>query len=110
MRTPVKLDTNTKSRHDLQRHYQSGGALPHYVQGGTGFFGNLFGGLKRIAMPVLKSMGRAALPMAQSAVSTALTTKGPLKARLRAAAQTATTKDNLLKLGRAGVTAARPFL
>ena len=104
------LTTDTKSRHALHRHYQAGGALPHYVQGGTGFFSSLLGGLKRVAMPVLKSVARAALPMAQQAVSAALTTKGPLKARLKAGAQSAMTKKNLLKLGRAGITAARPIL
>ena len=104
------LTADTKSRHALHRYYQAGGALPHYVQGGTGFFGDLWGGLKRVAMPVLKSVAKAALPMAQQAVSTALTTKGPLKARLKAAGQSAATKENLLKLGRAGITAARPVL
>jgi hypothetical protein len=101
------LTADTKSRHALNRHYQAGGALPHYVQGGTGFFGSLLSGLKRVAMPVLKSVAKAALPMAQQAVSTALTTKGPLKQKLKAAAQGATTKQNLLKLGRAGL---RPVL
>ena len=104
------LGADTKSRHALHRLYQDGGALPHYVQGGTGFFGSLLGGLKRVAMPVLKSVAKAALPMAQQAVSAALTTKGPMKQRLKAAAQTSATKQNLLKLGRAGLTAARPVL
>ena len=104
------LTADTKTRHSLHRHYQAGGALPHYVQGGTGFFGDLWGGIKRMAMPVLKSVAKAALPMAQQAVSAALTSKGPLKARLKAAAQGATTKENLLTLGRAGLTAARPIL
>ena len=101
------LSADTKSRHALHRHYQAGGALPHYMQGGTGFFGDLWGGIKRVAAPVLKSVAKAALPMAQQAVSAALTTKGPMKQRLKAAAQTAATKQNLLKLGRA---AARPVL
>ena len=101
------LSADTKSRHALHRHYQAGGALPHYMQGGTGFFGNLWGGIKRVEAPVLKSVAKAALPMTQQAVSAALTTKGPMKQRLKAAAQTAATKQNLLKLGRA---AARPVL
>ena len=107
MRVPVKLTTDTKSRHALHRHFQAGGALPHYVQGGTGFFGDIWGGIKRIAVPVMKGVAKAALPMAQEAISAALTTKGPMKQRLKAAAQSATTKDNLLKLGRAAV---RPVL
>ena len=110
MRVPVMLTTDTKSRHSLHRHYQAGGALPHYVQGGTGFFGDLWGGIKRMAVPVLKSVAKAALPMAQQAVSAALTAKGPLKNRLKAAAQTATTKKNLMKVSRAALTAARPVL
>ena len=104
------LTADTKSRHALHRHYQAGGALPHYVQGGTGFFSSLLGGLKRVAMPVLKSVAKAALPMAHQAVSAALTTKGPMKQRLKAAAQTASTKENLLRLGRAELTAARPIM
>ena len=110
MRTPVTLDTNTKSRHALHRHYQAGGLLPHYVQGGTGFFGSLLGGLKSIAMPVLKSVAKAALPMAQQAIGAALSSEGSLKDRLKAGAQSAATKKNLMKLGRAGLSAARPIL
>ena len=55
----------------------------------------------------MEGVAKAALPMAQEAISAALTTKGPMKRRLKAAAQSATTKDNLLKLGR---TAVRPIL
>ena len=51
-----------------------------------------------MAVPVMKSVAKAALPMAQQAVSATLTTKGPMKQRLKAAAQTAATKQNLLKL------------
>ena len=110
MRVPVKLDTNTSTRKTLHNHIQAGGQLPHYVQGGTGFFGSLMGGLKRIAIPVLKSVGKAALPMAQEALTTAINTKGPLKNRLKAAAQNSVTKQNLLQIGKAGVAAARPIL
>ena len=104
------LNTDTKSRHLLHRHYQAGGALPHYVQGGTGFFGDLWGGIKRMAVPVLKSVAKAALPMAQQALSAAISTKGPLKQRLKAAAQSANTKQNLMRLGRAGISGTRPII
>ena len=97
MRTPFVLTTDTRSRHALGRHYKQGGSLPHYVQGGTGFFGDLWGGIKRMAVPVMK----AALPMATQAVSAALTAKGPVKQRLKAAAKSAVTKQNLINLGRA---------
>ena len=63
-----------------------------------------------MAVPVLKSVAKAALPMAQQAISTAITTKGPLKQRLRAAAQTANTKQNLMRLGRSGIAGARPII
>ena len=63
-----------------------------------------------MAVPVMKSVAKAALPMAQEAVSEALSTKSPMKQRLKAAAQSAATKQNLLKLGRAGLTAARLVL
>ena len=110
MRVSVKLNSDTATRKSLYKHIQSGGALPHYVQGGTGFFGSLMTGLKRIAIPVLKSVGKAALPMAQEALTTAITTKGTLKNRMKAAAQNSVTKENLLKIGNAGVNAARPII
>ena len=37
------------------------------------------GGFKRIAIPVFKSVGKAALPMAPEALTTAINTHGPLK-------------------------------
>ena len=43
-------------------------------------------------LAVLKSMAKAALPMAQQAVSAALPTQGSLKNRLKAVAHTAATK------------------
>ena len=107
MRTPFVLTTDTRSRHVLGRHYKHGGSLPHYMQGGTGFFGDLWGGIKRMAVPVMKNLGTAALPIASQAISAALTAKGPVKQRLKAAAQSAVTKQNLINLGRA---AARPII
>ena len=107
MRTPFVLTTSTRSRHLHAKHFAEGGSLPHYVQNGTGFFGNLFSTVKRIAMPVLKSVGRAALPIASKAISTALTSEGTVKSRMKAAAQSAMTKNNLMNLGRAAV---RPIL
>ena len=49
--------------------------------------------------------------MAQEAIMTGLSTKGGFKERLKAGAQTALTKKNLLGLANAGKTAAlaRPF-
>lgn len=107
MRVPVMLSTNTKSRHNQAKYFQAGGALPHYVQSGTGFFGNLFGGLRRLAMPVLKSIGKAVLPMASQAIETALTTNGSVKQRLKAAGQSALTKKNLTTIGKAAL---RPII
>ena len=105
MRTPYTLNTDTRSRHALHRHYAQGGSLPHYVQGGTGFFGDLWSGVKRMAAPVLKNVAKAALPMVTQAVETAL--RAPKGQRLKAAAQSAATKQNLLTLGRA---VARPII
>ena len=81
------------------------------VQYGTGFFGNLLSGLKSVAVPALKAIGKAALPMAQEALAAGLSAKGPMKQRLKAAAQSATQKKNLVALGKAGLHGAmsRPF-
>ena len=89
---------------------QEGGELPG-VQYGAGFFGNLVSGLKRIALPALKAVGKAALPMAQEALMAGLKADGSMKKRLRAAGQTALTKPNLTRLVKSGRKAvmARPF-
>ena len=109
MRIPYIPNSSLKSRRVLAQHLQMGGGLPGY-QSGTGFFGNLLGGFKKIAMPVLKAVGKAALPMAQQAIGAALSKDGSIKDRFRAAAQSAGRKENLLKLGRAGFAAAKPLL
>ena len=108
MRTPFVLTTDTRSRHLHAKHFAEGGGLPYYVQSGTGFFGNLFSTIKRVALPVLKSVGKAALPIASKALSAGLSSsQGNVRQRMKAAAQSAMTKDNLLNLGRAAV---RPIL
>ena len=89
---------------------QKGGELPG-VQYGSGFFGNLVSGLKRMAIPALKAVGKAALPMAKEALMAGLKSDGSVKKRLKAAGQTALTKRNLVSLAKAGRKAAmaRPF-
>ena len=109
MRIPYIPNSSLKSRRILAQHLQMGGGLPGY-QAGTGFFGNLLGMAKKMAMPVLKAVGKAALPIGQRAIAAALSKDGSIKDRLRAAAQSAGRKENLLSLGRAGLTAARPLL
>ena len=49
--------------------------------------------------------------MAQEALAAGLSAKGPMKQRLKAAAQSATKKNNLVALGKAGLRGAmsRPF-
>ena len=91
-------------------YLQKGGELPG-VQYGSGFFGNLMSGLKRVALPALKGVARAALPMAKKAILAGLASNGSMKDRLRAASQSALTKENLVGLGKAGHQAvmARPF-
>ena len=86
------------------------GELPG-VQYGSGFVGNLVSGLKRIALPVLKAVGKAALPMAKEALMTGLAAKGSVRDRLKAGGQTALTKRNLVGLTKAGRKAvmAHPF-
>ena len=77
----------------------------------TGFFGNLLSGLRSVAVPALKAIGKAALPMAQEALTAGLSVKGPMKQRLKAAAQSAAQKKNLVALAKAGAHGAmdRPF-
>ena len=92
------------TRNNITRHVQHGGELPG-VQYGTGFFGNLWSGVKKFAIPVLKSVAKEALPMATQALSAGLGAKGGVKAKLKAAGQSAVKKENLFRLGKA---AARP--
>ena len=76
------------------------------VQYGSGFFGNLVSGLRKIALPALKTVGKAALPMAKLALMTGLATEGSVNDRLKAAGQSAVTKKNLVSLAKAGGNAA----
>ena len=99
-RIPFKPRISANARVALARQHQRGGTLPG-VQYGTGFFGSLLSGLKKVALPALKAIGKA-LPMAQEALTAGLTAKGPLKQRLKKAAQSATQKQNLIGLAKAG--------
>ena len=109
-RTAFAPRISVASRVATAQHHQRGGTLPG-VQYGTGFFGNLLSGLKSVAVPALKAIGKAALPMAQEALAAGLSAKGPMKQRLKAAAQSATKKKNLVALDKAGLHGAmsRPF-
>ena len=109
-RIPFKPRISANARVALARQHQRGGTLPG-VQYGTGFFGSLLSGLKKVALPALKTIDKAALPMAQEAITAGLTAKGPLKQRLKKAAQSATRKQNLIGLAKAGASGmmARPF-
>ena len=91
-------------------YLQKGGELPG-VQYGSGFFGNLLQTAKTMALPALKEIAKAALPMAKKAVMAGLASKGTIKERLKAASQSALTKENLLHLAKTGgdVIMARPF-
>ena len=99
-----------KPSNRLSPYLQKGGALPG-VQYGGNFFNSTLSGLKRFSLPTLKAVGKAMLPMAQEAIMTGLSTKGGIKERLKAGAQTALTKKNLMGLAQAGKTVAlaRPF-
>ena len=105
-RTPVIPRISVASRVAAVKHLQRGGELPG-VQHGTGFFGNLLSGLKTAAVSGLKEIGKAAIPMAKEALAAGLITKGPMKHRLRAAAQSATRRQNLVTLAKAGSRGAR---
>ena len=104
MRVPYKPPAQSTKIHYLQR------VLPG-VQYGSGFFGNLLKAAKTVALPALKAVARAALPMAKQAIMAGLASDGSVKDRLRAAGQTALTKRNLVGLAKAGRKAAmaRPF-
>ena len=104
MRVPYQPSSSQTTRNALVKHVQHGGELSGW-QSGTGFFGNLWSGVKKFAVPVLKSVANEALPMATQALSAGLGAKGGVKAKLKAAGQSAVRKDNLLRLGKA---AARP--
>ena len=98
------------SRVATGKHHQRGGTLPS-VQYRTSFFGSLLSGLKSVAVSALKAIGKAALPMAQEALAAGLSTKGLMKQRLKAAAQSTTQKKNSVTLGKAGLhgTMNQPF-
>ena len=106
-RTAFVLRISVASGVATAKHQQRGRTLPG-VQYGTGFFGNLLSSLKSVAV---KAIRKAALPMAQEALAAGLSAKGPIKQRLKAAAQSATQKKNLVALGKAGLHGAmnRPF-
>ena len=106
-RVPITFDTSTRDRHVVFKHYQESEVLPHNIQAGSGFFGNLLRTARRMAIPVGKSLVKPALPIDEQAVKTAPTTKGSLSKRMGAAAPTAAHKENLLTLWRVGVSAAR---
>ena len=91
MRVPYEPPAKSTKIHYLQR----GGELPG-VQYGSGFFGNLLKMAKTMALPALKEIGRAILPMAKKAVMAGLAADGSVKDRLRAAGQSALTKKNLV--------------
>ena len=57
--------------------------------------------MKKLAVPVLKSVAKEALRMATQALSAGMGAKGGLKAKLKAAGQSAVKKENLLHLGKA---------
>ena len=102
----VRYEPPNKRIHYLQK----GGELPG-VQYGSGFFGNLLQTAKTMALLALKVVAKAALPMAKKAVMAGLAADGSVKDRLRAAEQTALTKENLMGLAKTGGDAvmARPF-
>ena len=104
MRVPYIPSGSQAGRQTIAKHIQRGGELPG-VQYGTGFFGSLWNGVKKLAVPVLKSVAKEALPMATQALSAGLGAKRGLKAKLKAAGQSAIKKENLLRLGKV---AARP--
>ena len=106
-RTAFTPRISVDSRVATAKQHQRGGTLPG-LQYGTGFYGSLLSGLKSVAVPALKVIGKAALPMAQEALAAGLSAKGPMNQRLKASA---TKKKNLLSLGKAGIHGAmnRPF-
>ena len=109
-RTAFVPRISVASRVATAKHHQRGGTLPG-VQYGTGFFGNLLSGLKSVAVPALKAIGKAALPMAKQALVAGIASEGTVKQRLKKAAQAAATKENLMALAKSGAQGAmsRPF-
>ena len=101
VRVPYQPSGTQTTQNDLVKHAQHSGELSGW-QSGTKFFGNFWSGVKKFAIPVLKSVAKEALPMATQALSTGLGAKGGVKAKLnKAAGQSAFRKNNLLKLGKA---------
>ena len=109
-RTAFTPRISVASRVATAKHHQQGGTL-RGVQYGTGFFGSLLSDLKSVAVPALKAIGKAALLLAQEALAAGLSAKGPIKQRLKVAAQSATQKKNLVALSKASLhgTMSRPF-
>ena len=109
-RTAFTPRISVASRVATAKHHQRGGTLPgvHY---GTGLLGNLLAGIKTAAVPALKAIGKAALPMAKEALAAGMASEGTVKQRLKKAAQAAATKENLMALAKSGVQGAmnRPF-
>ena len=97
MRVPYEPPSKSTKIHYLQR----GGELPG-GQYGSGFFGNLFKTVKTMALPALKAVAKTALPMVKSAVTAGLAADGSISDRIKAAGQTALTKENLMGLAQAG--------
>ena len=110
-RTAFTPRISVASRIAAAKHHQRGGTIPgvHY---GTGLLGNLLAHVKSAAIPTLKAIGKAALPLAKEAIAAGMASEGTLKQRMKRAAQSAATKENLLALAKAGAQGAvnRPLL
>ena len=110
MRVPYRPRITVAGFKSAAKHHQRGGTLPG-VQYGTGFFGNLLSSGLKMAVPALKAIGKAALPMAKEALAAGMASEGTVKQRLKKAAQTAASKKNLIALAKTGASGAmsRPF-
>ena len=97
MRVPYEPPSKSTKIPYLQR----GGELPG-VQYGSGLFSNMFKAIKTVALPALKAVAKTALPMVKSAVTAGLAADGSIVDRLKAAGQSALTKENLMGLAQAG--------
>ena len=62
----------------------------------------MFKAIKTAALPALKAVAKTALPMVKSAVTAGLAADGSISDRLKAASQSALTKNNLVSLASAG--------
>ena len=92
-------------------YLQKGGSLPGVQYGNGLFFDNFLQKEKTLALPALKELAKVGLPMAKKAVMAGLASKGTVKERLKAASQSALSKENLMGLAKTGrdVIMARPF-